>query len=171
MGRKRTPEEEQKFYADAARILPMRRDRHRWADIAVELQLSVRRCQEIYKQALTEFPSQMAEEYRVEELNLADDAVNGLLSIARGDPTVRTKVLKDGSVQQYEYWPSFKDQIEAWTAIQRWSEHKAKITGIYAPIQIQFTPEAIQQEIDNLIKQMEAMEIEEARLRELESGT
>jgi hypothetical protein len=161
MVRKRTPEEQQKWASDAARILPMRKDRMRWSDIAVEMQLSQRRCQEIYKQALTEFPSQMADEYRTEELDLADDAVHGLLSIAKGDPTVRTKVMKDGSIQQYEIWPSFKDQIEAWAAIGRWSEHKAKIVGIYAPIQIQFTPEAIQQEIDNLMKQIEIMEAKE----------
>ena len=162
MVRKRTPEEEQKFYHDAERILPMRRDRMRWGDVAKEMQLSVRRCQDIYKQALTEFPSQMADEYRTEALDIADAAVSDLLPVARGDIVQRVKIVK-GEQVIYDTYPTFKDRIEAWTAIQRWEEHRSKIVGIYAPIQIQFTPEAIQNEIDTLMRQMEQLELEEAR--------
>lgn len=149
----KTPEQQQGEAYRAGRILEMRRQRIPMDQCAAEFGITVSYAHKIYKKALAEYPSQAADEYRAEEMALADSAVRSLLSIANGHHEVRTKYV-NGKPVEYDYYPTFKDRIEAWTAIGKWSEHKAKITGIYAPTQIQFSVESIQAEIDRLMLQM-----------------
>lgn len=152
-----TPEQEQGNQYRAARILAMRKDRFTWQECADEFGISIAYAHRIYNKALADIPTQHAEEYRAEELQLVDEAVHSLLAIARGHHEVRTKWLKSGPVE-YDYYPTYKDRIEAWNAIQKWSETKRKLTGIDAPTQIQFTTESIQAEVARLMRLIEEEE-------------
>lgn len=160
-----TPEQEQGYAYRAGKILEMRRNRIPMEECAAEFGISVSYAHRIYKKALAEYPTQHAEEYRAEELQLVDEAVHSLLAIARGHHEVRTKWLKSGPVE-YDYYPTYKDRIEAWNAIQKWSETKRKLTGIDAPTQIQFTTESIQAEVARLLKL-----IEEEEQQAIEAGS
>lgn len=157
MSKDLTPEQEQGKAYRAGRILAMRKERIPMEECAAEFGISVSHAYRVYKEALAEYPSQNAEEYRHEELLLVDEAVRTLLPIARGHHEVRTKWTSKGPVE-YDYYPSYKDRIEAWNSIAKWSERKAKLTGIDAPTQIQFTAESVQAEIERLLALMEQEE-------------
>lgn len=149
------PEQEQGHAFRKARIVEMRKKRIPMTECAAEFGISVQYAYKIYREAISEYPSQMVEEYRREELDLTDTAVRGLLDIANGKSEERTKWVK-GEPVTYEYIPTFKDRIEAWAVIGRWSEHKMKITGGYAPEKIMFTNESVTAEIERLMQLIEA---------------
>lgn len=137
------------------RIMEMRKARIPMPEIAAEFGISPQYAYKLYNEALSEYPTQQVEAYRREELDLTDAAVRSLLDIANGKKEERTKWVK-GELITYDYWPTFKDRIEAWATIGRWSEHKMKITGGYAPEKIMFTNESVQAEIQRLMALIDA---------------
>ena len=155
-----SPEQEQHKAYRRGKVLEQRRKRVAWSAIASDLNVSIRTVRRIYSEAIAEYPASQADELRQEELTLTDDAVNNLLDIAQG---VGVSRWSDKNSCYFDSFPSFKDRIEAWTAIARWAEHKAKLTGIYAATQVTFTMESIESEIARLTAQM-ALEAEQEAL-------
>src|ERR1035441_3982933 len=103
-----------------AEVVRLRRSRLRFDEIGQTLGVTKERAWKIYQEALAALhapdalpaiPAQDVEEHRAEELMLIDDAIRGLLPIARDRQHTRTAV-------------------EAWSAIRGWAERKAKLLGL-----------------------------------------
>jgi hypothetical protein len=157
-----SPEQAVHMQHQKARIVQMRSRRMPWAEIAAEVGHSVNWTRILYQRALAEIPALHVEELRNEELTLIDDGVNNLLPIARGEAKL---VWSDKLQKEIEWAPGFKERIEAWNAILKFSERKAKMMGLDAPQQYTITIDTIQAEIDRLVK---ALAIEEASLVEVD---
>lgn len=133
----RTVENEEKV----ARIVDLRRQRVKWADIAKAVGVNRARTIELYNRALAEIPAPHVDEHRVEETMLIDDAIEDLLKIARDGRNV-----------------SARSRIEAWNSIRGWAERKAKLLGLDAPQQV-VTLDKVDQEIAALTKELQALEL------------
>jgi hypothetical protein len=72
--------------------------------------------QQIYEAACRKYPVQNLDQHRREEIELADTAANELLDIARNPQVL----------------PG--NRIKAWEALCRWSERKARLLGLDAPL-------------------------------------
>jgi hypothetical protein len=151
-----TPEQAIHMQHQKATIVSMRAKRETWAAIAAEVGHSVNWTRILYQRALAEIPALHVEELRAEELTLIDDGVANLMPIALGTPK---SIWSDKLQKEIEWAPGFKERIEAWTAILKFSERKAKMMGLDAPQQHTITIDNIQAEIDKLT---EALAIQEA---------
>lgn len=125
--------------ARQARIVNARRARMTWDKIAEREGLSTTRCHELYSEALANNPlsAVAVDEYRVEETELIDAAIQNLMRIAL-DP--------EGTSQ--------RTRVEAWTAIRGWAERKAKLLGLDAPARHEVVT------LDHLDAQIAALEAE-----------
>lgn len=125
-----------------ARVVELRGQRYKWDDIAKITGKSPAHCCELYGRALAEIPIANVVQAREEECRLVDDAISSLLKDIAKDEA------KDTS-------SSFRSRIEAWGQIRGWSEHRARMLGLNAPVksQIQVITE---DHIDNAIKELEA---------------
>lgn len=137
-GRRRSPDTEHL----KARIVELRGQSYKWDEISKITGKAVGYCHELYQRALAEIPVANVVQAREEECRLVDEAIKQLLADIAKDEA------KDTS-------SSFRSRIEAWNAIRGWSEHRAKMLGLNAPIksQIQVITE---DHIDNAIKELEA---------------
>lgn len=94
-------------------IAQLRRLRASFDDIAGRLGLSRDQVIALYRELLDSATALDTRQHSAEEIALADDAIRDLMAIARNhDPSARTSV-------------------EAWNAIRAWSEHKARLTGLF----------------------------------------
>lgn len=119
-----------------AEVVRLRRSRLRFDEIGQTLGVTKERAWKIYQEALAAIPAQDVEEHRAEELMLIDDAIRGLLPIARDRQHTRTAV-------------------EAWSAIRGWAERKAKLLGLDAPDRHEIiTIDAIDRELATLHAQL-----------------
>jgi hypothetical protein len=94
----------------------LRAKRWSFAEIGAEVGLTGQRCGQLYRQTLTEIPLRNVDEHRVEAGELADQAVRNLLTIAMD---VRA---------------GLRNRIDAWLAVARWEEHRARLLGTNAPL-------------------------------------
>lgn len=104
--------------AQQATVVQYRSARMSFAAIGQRLTPPVtgQRAHQIYEAALADHPSTaiQVDEHRLEALELADVAIRQLMSIGASADSLRTRV-------------------EAWSSVRAWEEHRAKITGVYAP--------------------------------------
>jgi hypothetical protein len=107
-----TPEGAQK----RAKVVELRAKRWSFAEIGAEVGLTGQRCGQLYRQTLAEIPMRNVDEHRAEAGELADKAVKDLLTIAMD--------VKAG----------LRNRIDAWLAIARWEEHRARLLGTLAPL-------------------------------------
>lgn len=99
---------------DPAVITQLRRRRVAFDEIAAHLGITRDQAVTLYQETIEAAAALEDAEHKAEELTLADDAIRDLLAIARNhDPSARTSV-------------------EAWNSIRGWSEHKARVLGLYA---------------------------------------
>lgn len=133
--------------ARQARIVIMRRGRATWDQISQEMGVTASRCHQIYSEALASNPltAIQVDEHRLEEVELIDTAVRGLLSIAMNREV------------------SDRTRVEAWSSMRGWSERKAKLLGLDAPAQVEITT------IDALDAQIAALEVQLAALPVLDA--
>jgi len=121
-----------------AEVVNRRRIRMTFPEIGKQLGITKQRAWTIYQEALAAIPAAHVDEHRAEELMLVDDAIRGLLVIARTADSWRTRV-------------------EAWTSIRGWAERKAKLLGLDAPQKFEvLTLDQIDREIDLLNQQIAA---------------
>lgn len=104
-----------------ALVVEMRTRRMTFTAIAKELGISQTRATQIYQNALNRIPAQRVQEHRAEELMLIDSAIADLVSIIDEAKLANT-------------WQDRKNAIDAWGKIRDWSERKAKLLGLDAPI-------------------------------------
>src|SRR4051794_17563458 len=102
--------------AREARIVGMRRSRMTWDAIGAAERISAQRAGQIYRQALARNPLSVVQidEHRMEEVELADTAVQNLLGIATDERT------------------PMRTRVEAWSVVRGWAEHKARLLGLNA---------------------------------------
>lgn len=125
-----------------ARVLALRGQRLKWDDIAQATGYSVGHVHTIYQRAISEIPVTTVVRAREEECRLVDDAIRRLLEDIANDEGKTTT-------------SSFRSRIEAWGQIRAWSEHRARMLGLNAPIksQVQVITE---DHIDTAIRDLEA---------------
>lgn len=99
-----------------ARIVELRRARRPWDTIGSEFGISGVRAYQLYQQAIQERPNLQVDEHRAEETELIDLAVRRLMAIA-----VNPQV-------------SPRTQVEAWSSLRGWSEHKTRMLGLNAAV-------------------------------------
>jgi len=109
--RRLTPEQAER----RARVVELRRSRLTFDAIGHQLGISSQRAGRIFSDALAALPRHGIDELRVEETELIDHAVNSLMTIATDNTT------------------SARARVEAWAAIRRWAERKARLLGLDAP--------------------------------------
>lgn len=133
MGRARTEATQQ----HTATIVKLRGQSYKWDDIAKIVGLDMGYCCKLYKRALAEIPVPNMVELRDEECRLVSDAIRELMLTAVDDDI------------------SPRSRIEAWNAIRGWSEHRARMIGLNAPVksQVQVITE---DHIDAAIRELEA---------------
>jgi hypothetical protein len=83
--------------------------------IGHQLGISSQRAGRIFHDALAAIPRQGVDEFRAEETELIDHAVNSLTSIATDSNT------------------SARTRVEAWSAIRGWAKRKARLLGLDGP--------------------------------------
>jgi hypothetical protein len=106
-----------------ARVVELRRQRWQFADIGREIGLSTTRAWQLYQEALRDIPAPSVAEHRTEETALADDALHDLMEITRDT----------------EVGP--RTRVEAWNSARGWSEHKARLLGLNAPVKVEVSDE------------------------------
>lgn len=94
-------------------IIQMRRQRLPWRQIASTLGVSQATAVDHYRRAMTQTPVLQFDDYRFEEVELIDTAINDLLTIAQSGRA--------------------EDRVKAWGEIRSWAERKAKLLGLDAP--------------------------------------
>jgi hypothetical protein len=110
-----------------ARIIEMRAQRLTWREIGRREDITAPRAHRIYNDALADYPVTALAEARHEESELIDAAVRDLMSIAANDAEYEDA---KGNMRPVV---SARTRVEAWSAIRGWSEHRAKLYGLYAP--------------------------------------
>lgn len=120
-----------------ARIVELRTASYKWREIAEAVDRSIPYCHNLYFQALAEVPADQVVQARQEECQLVESAVHNLLKMATDDSvTARTRV-------------------EAWNSIRGWSEHRAKMVGLNAPVKSQVL-HISESQVDEELKRLEA---------------
>jgi hypothetical protein len=121
-----------------AKVVELRSRRWTFDAIGTELAITGQRAGQLYRAALAAIPARNVDEHRVEASELADLAVKGLLTIATD---VRA---------------GLRYRIDAWLAIARWEEHRARLLGTNAPIRTEvLTLSGIDQQIQQLELELE----------------
>jgi hypothetical protein len=116
MGRKMTAAERD---TQRAKVVQLRSVRLTFREIGQRLTppVSAQRAHDIYEAALIANPltAVQVDEHRLEALELADVAIRQLMAIG-AEPAHSTRT-----------------RVEAWSSMRAWEEHRARITGVYAP--------------------------------------
>lgn len=140
-----------------AKVIEMRGRRCQWKDIAAEIGVTVGRAYQIYDEALERIPAQKLRTVREETQQLADAAINNLLTIARGEADANGK------------FPSANARVLAWTEIRQWNESLRKLYGADAPSRKEVTV-LTDDAVDAAIRKL-GIEMDEAakKLEEIEA--
>jgi hypothetical protein len=116
-------------------IIQLRRQRMPWREIARSLGISQATAVDQYRRAMTATPVLQFDDYRFEETELIDAAINDLMTIAQSGRA--------------------EDRIKAWQEIRGWSERKAKLLGLDAPSrQVNFTLDYIAAQVYQLEQEL-----------------
>jgi hypothetical protein len=128
-----------------AEIVQLKRARVSFAEIGRRYDISDVMAGKIYRAALAKNPltTMQVDELRLEETDLSDTATRALLQLAMSNETD----------QQGRPVVSPRTKVEAWNSIRSWSDHKAKLNGLFAPTTFQVSTIT---ELDAEIMKLEA---------------
>lgn len=99
-----------------ARIVELRDRRWHWNEIATAVDRDQSWCRELYIQAMAATPMATVTSAREEELRTVDLAIRELLDITMDEDV------------------SPRSRIEGWNSVRTWSERRAKLLGLDAPV-------------------------------------